>query len=140
MAAPPFTEPQRRRVAAILSEVEGAVNEGTRLLRQAGGLDPVARREAGAELDRLGEETRHAMAALGIVPQQVPRARRLRSLLLAQRVRLLDCYAAKLGGYGTVDPALADLLDPWIDSLLDHLDGAYRLIAPDHDTAAEESA
>jgi hypothetical protein len=128
-AGPVLTDPQRGRLSAILGELREALGEARTLLAHDASLAPGTRDEASQLTEQLRDQVAAALVALDLAPRAIPVNRRIRSLLLAQRIRLLDAHAEKLSGYGRVDPRLAAQLNPKIDSLLSTLAALHEVVA-----------
>jgi hypothetical protein len=95
---------------------------------------PAAYQAASADIIASLRAQLHALAAeLRLDGTERSVARATRATLTAQVVRLDDCYAAKLGGYGKVNPDVAKRLDPAVRGLQDGLLELLRLFHPDQE-------
>jgi hypothetical protein len=134
-----LNDPQHRHFEVFLSMLENSLTE----IKHLSGLSP-----AGAEgnLTRydadlptgfaesaepifisIRKEVATLAQMLEIKPQHRSQARTIRALLTAQLVRLDDSYAAKLRGYGVVDPRAKNAIDPSLDRIRSGLTALLNL-------------
>jgi hypothetical protein len=127
----PLNEQQRRHLAVVLDQVDGALLEvvastsggaggraAPRFLRPQQRDIPaaVAPRLLAATLalrTRLGDD----LAGLGMPRSSESLRRRAAAYLTSALVLLEDCHSAAMAAYGDVDPRLSSVLDPWLVNL-----------------------
>ena len=68
-------------------------------------------------LESLRAEIIDLAGILAIEPIHRSSARLVRAMVTSEMVRLDDSYAAKLKGYGPVDPRAKDVIDPCLDRI-----------------------
>jgi hypothetical protein len=127
----PLNEQQRRHLAVVLDQVDGALLEviasasggargdaAPRFLRPQQRDIPAAvalRLLAAAQSlrTRLGND----LGRLGMPRNSESLRRRAAAYLTSALVLLEDCHAAAMAAYGDVDPRLPTVLDPWLVDL-----------------------
>jgi hypothetical protein len=122
-----LTEGQRRHLGVFLHQIEAAVAE-VGWLSGRGPQDrilqvDVADLPAGfgvrvqAEVDRIRRALETLAARFGLEPDRRSRLRRAQALLVTAIVVIEDANSRALKGYGPVDAALSQGLDPVLDAI-----------------------
>jgi hypothetical protein len=135
---PRLTEAQRRHLAITLGLVQQqlravetaltlpAAQEG--LVTQVEDLPTAFRQDAAEIIARINQQVTALAGQFDLPRREGSRLRWVRAILGILWSDLEDARAARLRGYGNVDPALAGVLDPSIEMLQMELRSLERLL------------
>lgn len=128
---PRLTEDQRRHLGITLGRLQQQLREVGRALTQpaprdgvvieAEDLPPAFHRDAAGIIARISQGIAVLASRFDLPRREGSRLRWVRAILGILGSDLEDARAEKLRGYGTVDPALAGVLDPGIEELQQEL-------------------
>ena len=121
---------QRRHFEVLLTRLEDSLATIEMLLaapplrhltQLTDDVSPAFRALAELEIPRLRGQVERMAAALGLRPNVVSLRRVIGAALTTDAVRVQDSLASQMRGYGTVDPSVAERLDPALLRLADSL-------------------
>jgi hypothetical protein len=75
-------------------------------------VSPAFRAHAKAEIPRIQRQIERVSEALHLQPRAVSLRRMIGASLTTDAIRIEDSLASQMRGYGTVDPSIAERLDP----------------------------
>ena len=138
-----LTPSQRRRLVVALGRAEAALDAvrradvtpvtSLRLSRETPDLPAPLPAQLHDLADRLEHELRALADGLGLQPLVSSRRRHLLSLCTTTAIGLRESGSRSLRGYGAVDPAVAEIVDP----VLARLEAGLFLIAEELSGATE---
>ena len=133
-----LNEPQHRHFEVFLAMLEDALIEiesltysslgSGRLTVYDADLPPEFGVSAQPLLDSIREEMTRLADSLGISQQHRSTKRTVSAILTAELVRLDDSYAAKLRGYGAVNPQAITQIDPILEEVRSSLTSLMALL------------
>jgi hypothetical protein len=138
--APLLNVPQRRHFEVFLSQLQDALVEVEILSTPSDGrtdalitydddLAPGFAKRMHPLLESLRDDIADLARLLEVKPTRRSRVRLVRALITAEVIRLDDSYAAKVRGYGAVNPAAGATIDPILDRIRADLTGLLRASA-----------
>lgn len=142
---PLLNEHQRRHFEVLLAGLEDSLDtierlvarteehETSGLTRYESDLPPGFGDAIRPVLTELRARTTHLAAQLELRGQSRSVTRSIRSILVAEMVRLEDSTSAQLRGYGAVDPGVKEVIEPKLHALHALLASMHQRLAATRD-------
>jgi len=108
------------RLEQSLGQIEDAIQNDASSAQLSAPIDDLPKRfiaEAAPLLAAVRATMLDVVRSLGLRPRAVSRRRTIQALISSEMNAMQDGYAARLRGYGDVDPSVGQYLDPQLQRL-----------------------